>query len=82
MSDAVTIAPQPGRGGANRKIAPADREALLALYLAHGQDAAAARAAELGVGESYARKLACERGFRPRQVATGSLRRGVAGGGA
>lgn len=68
------------RGGANRKITPQDREALLALYLTHGQDAAAARAATLGVGPNYARKLASERSLRPRYVPTGSLRHGMAGG--
>jgi hypothetical protein len=59
----------------NQKITSDDREALLALYLAQGQAAAAARAAELGVGPDYAKKLACERGHAPRYVKTGSLRR-------
>lgn len=65
------------RGGAGRKISAQDREALLELYLTHGQAAAAAYAAVLGVGANYARKLASERNYPPRYVPTGSLRRGM-----
>jgi hypothetical protein len=79
MTGDRTIGRQSGRGGAGRKITPQQREALLALYLAHGHDAAAAHAATLGVGPNYARKLASERNYRPLYVATGSLRRGMAG---
>ena len=48
-----------------QKITPAQREELLAVYLAQGQVAAEVLSARYGVGKGYARNLASERRYKP-----------------
>lgn len=62
------------RGGHNRKITSEQREEILRVFLAHGDETASALAIQFGLHPNYARKLASERGYLPFRNRAGSLR--------
>jgi hypothetical protein len=65
------------RGGHNRRITTEQREEILRVFLTYGDTAASVIASHHGLSRDYARKLACDRGYRPIKVWAGTLRRKI-----